>query len=60
VLLDASVALIEAADVGLYAAKRMGKNRVRSGGWAAGDPGARADGRFARPALAPERANGEH
>jgi diguanylate cyclase (GGDEF)-like protein len=28
-------ALIEAADVGLYAAKRTGKNKVRSGGWAA-------------------------
>jgi diguanylate cyclase (GGDEF)-like protein len=52
-------ALIEAADVGLYAAKRSGKNKVRSGGWAAGRPGAEADKRFARPALAPERTNGE-
>jgi diguanylate cyclase (GGDEF)-like protein len=51
-------ALIEAADVGLYAAKRAGKNRVRSGGWAAGDPGSGGDKRFARPALAPGRANG--
>jgi diguanylate cyclase (GGDEF)-like protein len=42
-------ALLEAADVGLYAAKRTGKNRVRSGGWAAGKPGDDADRRFARP-----------
>jgi diguanylate cyclase (GGDEF)-like protein len=41
-------ALIEAADVGLYAAKRTGKNKVRSGGWAAGTP-ASGEGRFARP-----------
>ena len=40
-------ALLEAADVGLYAAKRAGKNRVRSGGWAAGRPGD-PDRRFAR------------
>jgi len=44
-------ALIEAADVGLYAAKRTGKNKVRSGGWAAGSP-ASGEGRFARPARA--------
>jgi diguanylate cyclase (GGDEF)-like protein len=41
-------ALIEAADVGLYAAKRTGKNKARSGGWAAGSP-ASGEGRFARP-----------
>jgi diguanylate cyclase (GGDEF)-like protein len=40
--------LIEAADVGLYAAKRTGKNKVRSGGWAAGSA-ASGEGRFARP-----------
>jgi diguanylate cyclase (GGDEF)-like protein len=39
--------LIEAADAGLYAAKRTGKNKVRSGGWAAGSP-ASGEGRFAR------------
>jgi diguanylate cyclase (GGDEF)-like protein len=50
-------ALIEAADVGLYAAKRTGKNRVRSGGWAAGKAAAAADRRFSRPELARERAN---
>jgi diguanylate cyclase (GGDEF)-like protein len=52
-------ALIEAADVGLYGAKRSGKNRVRSGGWAAGKPGDDPQGRFARAALAAERANGD-
>jgi diguanylate cyclase (GGDEF)-like protein len=51
-----SAALIEAADVGLYAAKRTGKNRVRSGGWAAGKAGDEADKRFARARLARERA----
>ena len=54
-----SAALIEAADVGLYAAKRSGKNKVRSGGWAAGKSRTAADKRFARPALEPGRANGE-
>jgi diguanylate cyclase (GGDEF)-like protein len=49
-------ALIEAADVGLYAAKRTGKNRVRSGGWAAGRPGDDPEGRFARREPAIERA----
>jgi diguanylate cyclase (GGDEF)-like protein len=39
-------ALIEAADVGLYAAKRTGKNKVRSGGWAASAP-AGGENRFA-------------
>jgi diguanylate cyclase (GGDEF)-like protein len=47
-------ALIEAADVGLYAAKRTGKNKVRSGGWAAGAP-ASGEGRFARPGRAQTR-----
>jgi diguanylate cyclase (GGDEF)-like protein len=41
-------ALIEAADVGLYAAKRTGKNRVRSGGWATARPEGAAHSRFAR------------
>jgi diguanylate cyclase (GGDEF)-like protein len=41
-------ALIEAADVGLYAAKRTGKNRVRSGGWATARPGGEGGSRFAR------------
>jgi diguanylate cyclase (GGDEF)-like protein len=41
-------ALIEAADVGLYSAKRTGKNRVRSGGWAAGTLAGDAERRFAR------------
>jgi diguanylate cyclase (GGDEF)-like protein len=49
-------ALIEAADVGLYAAKRTGKNRVRSGGWAAGRPGDDPDRRFARLGPPPQRA----
>jgi diguanylate cyclase (GGDEF)-like protein len=48
-------ALIEAADVGLYAAKRTGKNKVRSGGWAAG-PRETAISRFARPVQPRERA----
>jgi diguanylate cyclase (GGDEF)-like protein len=47
-------ALLEAADVGLYAAKRTGKNRVRSGGWAAGKPGD-DEKRFARAQPVPER-----
>jgi diguanylate cyclase (GGDEF)-like protein len=41
-------ALIEAADVGLYAAKRTGKNRVRSGGWATARPDGADSSRFAR------------
>jgi diguanylate cyclase (GGDEF)-like protein len=41
-------ALIEAADVGLYAAKRTGKNRVRSGGWAKARPEGASGSRFAR------------
>jgi len=41
-------ALIEAADVGLYAAKRTGKNRVRSGGWASARPEGAGGSRFAR------------
>jgi diguanylate cyclase (GGDEF)-like protein len=41
-------ALIEAADVGLYAAKRTGKNRVRSGGWATARPDGVGGSRFAR------------
>ena len=52
-------ALIEAADLGLYTAKRAGKNRVRSGGWAAGGPGDEAERRFARAAVASERAGGD-
>jgi diguanylate cyclase (GGDEF)-like protein len=48
-------ALIEAADVGLYAAKRTGKNRVRSGGWAAGRTES-ATSRFSRPPRPRERA----
>jgi diguanylate cyclase (GGDEF)-like protein len=47
-------ALIEAADVGLYAAKRTGKNKVRSGGWAAPAPDS-AEARFARAARTRER-----
>jgi len=47
-------ALIEAADVGLYAAKRTGKNKVRSGGWAAGVPDG-GESRFARAARTRER-----
>jgi diguanylate cyclase (GGDEF)-like protein len=47
-------ALLEAADVGLYAAKRTGKNRVRSGGWAAGRP-LDPDRRFARVVPVPGR-----
>jgi diguanylate cyclase (GGDEF)-like protein len=50
-------ALLEAADVGLYSAKRTGKNRVRSGGWAAARPGD-ASKRFGRSALAGEQAHG--
>jgi diguanylate cyclase (GGDEF)-like protein len=46
-------ALIEAADIGLYSAKRTGKNRVRSGGWAAGTP-ADADKRFLRERTTPQ------
>ena len=53
-------ALIEAADVGLYAAKRTGKNRVRSGGWAAGrldeDD---AERRFAASVITPDRTPGK-
>jgi diguanylate cyclase (GGDEF)-like protein len=41
-------ALIEAADIGLYAAKRTGKNRVRSGGWAKARPEGGGTSRFAR------------
>jgi hypothetical protein len=41
-------ALIEAADVGLYAAKRTGKNRVRSGGWATARAEGAGSSRFAR------------
>jgi diguanylate cyclase (GGDEF)-like protein len=50
-------ALLEAADVGLYSAKRTGKNRVRNGGWAAARPGD-ASKRFGRSALAGEQAHG--
>jgi hypothetical protein len=50
-------ALLEAADAALYSAKGTGKNRVRSGGWAAGRPGD-ASNRFGRAALARERAHG--
>ena len=46
---------IEAADVGLYAAKRTGKNRVRSGGWAAGRLGDPAERRFAAAERAPSK-----
>jgi diguanylate cyclase (GGDEF)-like protein len=49
-------ALIEAADVGLYAAKRTGKNRVRSGGWAAARPEGVSGSRFARSPHLRERA----
>jgi diguanylate cyclase (GGDEF)-like protein len=49
-------ALLEAADVGLYSAKRTGKNRVRSGGWAAGRP-EDAEQRFGRSSHACERAH---
>ena len=52
-------ALVEAADLGLYTAKRTGKNRVRSGGWAAGGPCDEAERRFARASLASERGNGD-
>ena len=48
-------ALIE-ADVGLYAGKRTGKNRVRSGGWAPGDPDDTRQSRFARRSHQRERA----
>lgn len=49
-------ALIEAADVGLYAAKRTGKNRMRSGGWAAGPSESTGARRFARATFPRERA----
>jgi diguanylate cyclase (GGDEF)-like protein len=49
-------ALVEAADVGLYAAKRTGKNRVRSAGWAAGRPEGAGTSRFARAPRLRERA----
>jgi diguanylate cyclase (GGDEF)-like protein len=49
-------ALIEAADVGLYAAKRTGKNRVRSAGWATAAPGETPRSRFARRTHLRERA----
>jgi diguanylate cyclase (GGDEF)-like protein len=49
-------ALIEAADVGLYAAKRTGKNRVRSAGWATSAPGDAPGSRFARRTHLRERA----
>jgi diguanylate cyclase (GGDEF)-like protein len=47
-------ALIETADVGLYAAKRTGKNRVRTGGWAASRAEGSGTSRFAR-VKTPER-----
>jgi diguanylate cyclase (GGDEF)-like protein len=49
-------ALIEAADVGLYAAKRTGKNRVRSAGWATSASGDAPRSRFARRTHLRERA----
>jgi diguanylate cyclase (GGDEF)-like protein len=45
---------IEAADVGLYAAQRTGKNKVRSGGWAVPSSDS-PEARFARDARIRER-----
>ena len=47
-----AAALIEAADIALYDAKRAGKNRTRSTGWAgaAGVAHGRPGNRFSRAA----------